>query len=369
MKHFLALALLALCTGVQANIGKITELQGSAVEIKRAGKSISATKDTAIEANDTISVGSNTKLTITFADNSTAKITENSKLVIDDFVYDPKGSSKSAMRVTLGTVRMASGGIAKQDSKNVNIKTPTAAIAVRGTDFAMTVSELGESTVVLLPTCPDDKFLQRVELPQNCRCGAIDVATGAGKVSMESPFYATHVASAQEAPLPPVRVDPTVVNASSEGNLNKPQAIAAAVAEQQDKKDSAKDSGKTNSDEQRTVKNTAKDNTAKKATGEEQSNQTTVVQNKTETTEIKIASASTTETAEVNPCWPFTTCGNERGFNWYEHADVNKGNMIHIRTADSTDNTTYNISVNSVDVSTKIVGSGTNIVTIRQTNK
>lgn len=366
MKQWLAVFLLALCTGVQANIGKITELQGTAVEIKRGSQTIKANKDTVIEANDTVSVGSNTKLTITFADNSTAKITENSKLVIDDFVYDPKGNSKSAMRVTLGTVRMASGGIAKQNTQNVNIKTPTAAIAVRGTDFAMTVSELGESTVVLLPTCPDDKFLQRAELPQNCTCGAIDVSTGAGKVSMDSPFYATYVVSAQDAPLPPVRVDPSIVNASSEGSLNKPQAIVAAVSEQQEKKDSAKDGSKTNSDEQRAARNSSKENTANKTADSQGSQQAVIQTSKTEIIEVKTATA---ETAEVNPCWPFTTCGNEKGFNWYEHADASKGNMIHIRTSDLTDNTTYNISVNSVDISTKIVGNGTNVVTIRQTNR
>ncbi len=365
MKHLWLLALL-IATGAQANIGKVTELQGAAVEIKRKNQTIKAVKDTVIEANDTVSVGSNTRLTITFADNSTAKITENSKLVIDDFVYDPKGSSKSAMRVTLGTVRMASGGIAKQNSESVNIKTPTAAIAVRGTDFAMTVSELGESTVVLLPTCKDDRDATKVELPGNCVCGAIDVVTQAGKVSMESPFFATHVATAQEAPLVPVRVDPQIINASGEGNLNKPQAVALAVADKQERKDSNRDKSKTNPDEQRTARDNNKEAVDKRKTA---SDDDTI--NRSLAGQLGDTKTATAAQAASNPCWPFTSCGNEKGYNWYEHADPLRGNIINIRTLETTDTTTYNISVNNVDISQRQVGSGANgnVVTVRQWNR
>lgn len=364
MKYLWLLSLFV-AFGVQADIGKITELQGTSVEIKRGAQTIKAGKDTVIVSNDIVSVGSNTKLTITFADNSTAKISENSKLVIDDFVYDPKGSSKSAMRVTLGTVRMASGGIAKQDSKNVNIKTPTAAIAVRGTDFAMTVSELGESTVVLLPTCKDDKQATRVELPGNCTCGAIDVTTGAGKVSMESPFFATHVASSQEAPLPPVKVDPQIINASGEGNLNKPQAIAVARSEQQEKKEAEKDKSKASSDEQRAAKDGPKEDAKKKAATDDE----TI--HKALRGELGKTKTATAAQLVANPCWPFTSCGNEKGYNWYQHDDPHRGNVIHIRTLETADVSSYNISVNNVDINQRQVGTGanTNIITVRQWNR
>lgn len=353
---------LLFAAGAHANIGSITELSGSAVEIKRGGTAIKAAKHTKIESNDTVSVGSDTKITITFEDGSTAKITANSKLVIDDFVYDPKGSSKSAMRVTLGTVRMASGKIAKQNNKNVNIKTPTAAIAVRGTDFAMTVNELGESTVVLLPTCRDDRDATRLELPGNCVCGAIDVITSAGRVSMESPFYATHVANSQEAPITPVRVDPQIINASGEGNLNKPRAVAVAVAEKEQKKDSQRDKSKASADEQKAAKDSNKNAELKKNSSEEDIIKKALSREIGEVKTVDVVEAS-------NPCWPFTSCGNERGVNWYQYDDEMKGNVIHIRSSELSDNTTYNISVNSVDINQRVVGNGTNVVTVRQWNK
>lgn len=361
MKYLLGLLITLTCSGAYAGIGKITELQGTSVEIKRGAKTFRADKTTEIESNDTVSVGSETKITITFADSSTAKISANSKLIIDDFVYDPnKGSGKSAMRVGLGTIRMQSGNIAHNNSKNVNIKTPTATVAVRGTDFAMTVDELGRSTVVLLPTCKDDRQATLLELPGTCKCGAIDVETVAGKVSMDSPFYATYVAAQQEAPITPVRVDPQVINASGDGSLSRPQAIRVAVAEQKEKKDEQKNKLGAGDEERKAQKES--NDEAKHAT-----DNNTI--NKALSGELGTVQVASAEEAAANPCWPFTTCGNEKGMNWYEKVDENRGNVIHIRSGEQTDNTTYNISINDVDVQQRIVGSGTSIVTVRQWNR
>ena len=63
-----------------------------------------------------------------------------------------------SLKATLGTVDM-SGQIAKNSKQNVKISTPTATIAVRGTDFAMTIDEIGGSTIVLLPSCNGDGFV------------------------------------------------------------------------------------------------------------------------------------------------------------------------------------------------------------------
>ena len=61
------------------------------------------------------------KVGITFADNTQVQINENSRLVIDDFVYDPKKPSagKLALNMAAGTVRYASGAIAKDNPGRV----------------------------------------------------------------------------------------------------------------------------------------------------------------------------------------------------------------------------------------------------------
>jgi hypothetical protein len=72
---------------------------------------------------------------------------------------------------------------------------------VRGTDFTMTVDEVGRSLVILLPTCPDP------EKPDECWTGSIEVSTDAGYVLMNQAYQATMVSSANSMP-----TDPKIVN-------------------------------------------------------------------------------------------------------------------------------------------------------------
>lgn len=176
-----------------ASVGRVTEQTGP-TEIVRDKRSLSSQVNTPVQMNDTI-VTARARAQITFEDATTVKITEQSKLVIDDFVYDPKkGSGKVAMKVVLGTARYASGQIAKTNPQNVNVQTPTATVAVRGTDFSMTVDELGRSLIVLLPSCDN----------RGCVTGAISVKNDAGEVLLEHAYQATLVASTTTPPTAPV---------------------------------------------------------------------------------------------------------------------------------------------------------------------
>ena len=178
-----------------AAVGRVTEQTGP-TEIVRNKRSTPSAVNTPVEMNDTI-VTARAKAKLTFEDNTTVNITEQSKLIIDDFVYDPKkGSGKVAMKVVLGTARYASGQIAKTNPQNVNVQTPTATVAVRGTDFSMTVDELGRSLVVLLPSCDD----------RGCVTGAIVVKNDVGEVTLDQAYQATVVASLSAPPTTPVIV-------------------------------------------------------------------------------------------------------------------------------------------------------------------
>jgi len=150
-----ALALVILCLSpslTEAAVGRVTEQTGP-TEIVRDRRSLASAVNSTVEMNDT-KVTARARAELTFEDATRVKITEQSKLVIDDFVYDPKsGAGKLAMKVAMGTARYASGQIAKNSPQTVAIKTPTATIGVRGTDFSMTVDELGRSLIMLLPSC------------------------------------------------------------------------------------------------------------------------------------------------------------------------------------------------------------------------
>jgi hypothetical protein len=164
MKKLLVGLLLCLMPEVaHAAVGRVSEQTGSTVEIRRGSNSITSQQNTSVESMDTVLVGSRAEAGITFRDNTRVSIKENSRLVIDSFVFDPNRSDagRMAMRVTLGTVQYTSGQIARNNRQNLNIATPTATIAVRGTDMAMSVDETGRSFVVLLPSCNDPREINR----------------------------------------------------------------------------------------------------------------------------------------------------------------------------------------------------------------
>ena len=212
-----------------AGIGSVTELSGSA-QIKRGKETISVAKGAEIEMNDKIET-KNGSLTIIFKDDTSVKVTEHSALVIDDFVYDPKsGAGKLGLKAAAGTVRYASGKIAHNDPKSVNIKTPTASIAVRGTDFVMAENEIGSSMVILMPNAGCDP------MGGKCSSGRIDVNSGNGTVTMDKPFQATMVETLGAAPSPPIVVSLTGMTIGTNLLLNQPKTeggkniVAAARA-------------------------------------------------------------------------------------------------------------------------------------------
>jgi hypothetical protein len=168
--------------------------QTGPTEIVRNKKSTPSSVNTAVEMNDTV-VTAKAKARLEFVDKTTVNITEQSKITIDEFVYDPKqGSGKLAMKMVQGTARYASGQIAKNSPQNVNVQTPTATVAVRGTDFSMTVDELGRSLVMLLPSCDNS----------GCVTGAIMVSNYAGSVLMDVAYQTTLVTSLTTSPTNPV---------------------------------------------------------------------------------------------------------------------------------------------------------------------
>lgn len=361
MKYLWLLTGIFFCSGVHATIGSLTELQGTAIEVKRKNQTIKGADKGSIESMDTVIVGSKASTGITFVDNTKVKVTENSRLVIDDFVYDPntKDAGKLGMKVALGTVRYASGQVAKNNPQNVNIKTPTASIAVRGTDFAMTVDEVGRSLVVLLPSCDDNqKLTTQVQLSGNCVVGAIDVETLGGSVALREAYTATYVTDSQQPPLPPVKVDPIAVG--NDSNLKKPETILKVESEREDKKEKEKDKSKTNEDE----KKTARDGNDKSL-----ANAQARASEGTQLIGLNAGAGGALGDPKSNPCWPFNDCGNEKGLNWYYRKDDDKGNTIIVKSGEKFDNTTYSISINSNDVETKVSGDGSNKVTVRIWNR
>ena len=227
MKRSLAVVCLLACLNAWAGIGVVSDSKGTACSIERAKQKLPGGVGATIESMDTYVTGGCVS-NITFKDDTKVKVTENSRLLIDDFVFDPKQSDagKLALKVGMGTVRYASGQIAKNNPQRVDIKTPTASIAVRGTDFNMTVDEAGQSLVILVPSCKAGEKIKEYELEENlCKVGKIEVSTLAGTVILDKAFEGTYVTSANLMPTPPVIINTIEGKISNNLILAKPSEI------------------------------------------------------------------------------------------------------------------------------------------------
>lgn len=233
MRSLLLILLLAWVGPVWADIGTVTSHKGAGCELLRDQDRVAGNKGTVIKSMDTY-LTTDCVGNITFRDDTQVRVTEHSRLLIDDFVFDPAVSDagRLALRVGMGTVRYASGQVGRNNPQQVNIKTPTATVTVRGTDFAMTVDETGQSLVVLLPSCKDPSDVKQYELEDNrCQVGQIDVTTLTGTVTLAQAFHATYVASASVTPTPAALINTIESNISNNLIIVKPVEIVRAIRE------------------------------------------------------------------------------------------------------------------------------------------
>jgi len=209
MRWLLVIIFALLTSPSYAKIGDVIQQVGvTDIERKDGSKFEKVDKNFGVESYDTVKT-KNGRTAIQFVDETRVDVTENSKLVIDEFVYDPNTSTGSlALKASFGTVRYASGQIAKNSRQNVKISTPTAVVGVRGTDFSLTVDETGNSTIILLPSC--------TEVPRPgggvdrlCVTGEIEVSSDIGTVILNQPFQATVVETSKSNPLKPVSLNLT----------------------------------------------------------------------------------------------------------------------------------------------------------------
>ena len=198
LTNWTIILLIIFCAGPSwASIGNVDQVEGNGV-IDRDSTDITIKQELPVEQYDTVKTG-NGKVGILFIDDTRVDVTQHSKLIIDEFVYDPNTKKgKLNLSAKLGTIRYASGQIAKTSRQDIIITTPTATIGVRGTDFSMTIDELGGSTIILLPSC---------DVNGNCLVGEISVESAAGQVILNQAFQATQVTVPENPPSPPVKLD------------------------------------------------------------------------------------------------------------------------------------------------------------------
>ena len=220
--HKWLLILASLAFNVHAQVGEISELRGNG-EVLRADQTDKLLARTSLDilSYDDVRTG-NGRLGITFLDSSVIRLTEHSKIIIDEYIFDPNPSkSKMALKMASGTARFITGALGKIDKENISIETPSASIFIRGTDFTTTVDELGRSLIILLPN------------PDGTTSGSISVETIAGTEVLNQPFQATMVSVAERPPTQPVVLANLSLNfIDSVYIVSPPEEVERAVEDQ-----------------------------------------------------------------------------------------------------------------------------------------
>nr|WP_249139376.1 VCBS domain-containing protein [Bradyrhizobium japonicum] len=112
-------------------IGHVTKLVGSATAI-RNGVSVILNNGDNVEKGDVVSTGADSTLGITFIDGTVFGLSSNARMVLNEMVYDPNGSSNSSLlSLVAGTITFVAGETAKHGDMKVD--TPVATMGIRGT--------------------------------------------------------------------------------------------------------------------------------------------------------------------------------------------------------------------------------------------
>lgn len=125
----------------QANeIGQVGTLQGEASVTRGNAAAVALKISDPIFKNDTLTTGANSALGITFDDQTTFSLSANTRIVVNDFVYEQGGQNSAAsFTVGVGTAAFVASLVAKTGT--MKITTPVATLGIRGTTGVIDVPQ------------------------------------------------------------------------------------------------------------------------------------------------------------------------------------------------------------------------------------
>ena len=163
-----------------ASIGNVDKLEGKGV-IDRNKTDITLEQELPIEQYDTVKTG-NGKVGILFIDDTRVDVTQHSKLIIDEFVYDPKtNDGKFVSNIKSGTVKVITGEISKKNPDNLQVNVTTGTIGARGTEFVVVAESNDENKIILLGPGPNNTL--------GMMPGTLQVSDGLNTIEIIKPGY------------------------------------------------------------------------------------------------------------------------------------------------------------------------------------
>ncbi len=130
-------------------IGRVDKLTGS-VTVVRNGASVILNIGDAINKGDVVQTGSNSTVNIAFVDGTVLTLTANTRMGMNDFVYDANSTSNSGLlSLVQGSFVFVAGQVAK--TGGLDIQTPVATMGIRGTAGGGSCADAGSCNFFAVP--------------------------------------------------------------------------------------------------------------------------------------------------------------------------------------------------------------------------
>jgi hypothetical protein len=137
----MALVALLAASASAAEIGQIKVSNGQ-VTVERKGESRPGSVGTRLESSDVLKTGPDGSVGITMSDNSLLSAGPNSVLSLERFDFDPTSNQgRFDAQLQKGSLAVISGRIAKQSPEAMTVRTPSAVLGVRGTEFVVAAND------------------------------------------------------------------------------------------------------------------------------------------------------------------------------------------------------------------------------------
>ena len=138
MNKLLLIILLFIST-LYANIGTVMAVKGNA-EVQRMDALVKVTNGMELLKSDEIVTQKRSRVQVVLNDSTTITIGPNSSFTFEDFSFDGTDKSEIAMKANRGFFRSVTGKIGKVAPERFKVKTASATIGIRGTDFSGDIS-------------------------------------------------------------------------------------------------------------------------------------------------------------------------------------------------------------------------------------
>ena len=125
---------------VWSSIGYVGAFKGSAT-IARSSSTLDVKNGISLKVKDKIMTSEQSRVQVILNDNTVVTIGSNSTFTFDAYKFGTKDDSEVKMHIERGFFRSVTGKIGQLAPERFTVKTASATIGIRGTDFSAQVSE------------------------------------------------------------------------------------------------------------------------------------------------------------------------------------------------------------------------------------